>query len=63
MQKTLQTIKKQNIDIRYYVIRYILREDKILIDHIPFSANPADAFTKALEPLKRQHCVELMNLC
>jgi hypothetical protein len=54
--------KAKHIDIRYHFIRHILHEDKISIDHIPGTENPADALTKAVNAVKHQHCLELMNL-
>jgi hypothetical protein len=54
--------KAKHIDIRYHFIRHVLHEDKISIDHIPGTENPADALTKALHHVKHQHCLELMNL-
>ena len=54
--------RAKHIDIRYHFIRHALHSDQISIDYIPSTENPADILTKALEPVKHQHCVELMNL-
>ena len=54
--------KAKHIDIRYHFIRHTLHSDQISIDYIPSTENPADILTKSLQPLKHQHCVELMKL-
>ena len=48
--------------IRYHAIRHYLRNGQIAIDYIPTNAQAADILTKALGPLKHQHCVDLMEL-
>ena len=54
--------KAKHIDIRYHFVRHALHSDHISIDYIPSTENPADILTKSLQPLKHQHCVELMKL-
>jgi hypothetical protein len=54
--------RAKHIDILYHFIRHALRSDQISIEYIPSTENPADILTKALQPFKHQHCVELMNL-
>ena len=55
--------KAKHIDIRYHFVRHVLHADQISIDYHPSAENPADILTKALGPLKHQHCIKLMNLC
>ncbi len=52
----------KHIDIKYHAIRHYIQNGKIEIDYIPTQAQPADALTKALQPIKHQRCVELMGL-
>ena len=54
--------RAKHIDIRYHFIRHALHSDQISIDYIPSTENPADILTKALEPVKHQRCIELMNI-
>ena len=52
----------KHIDIKYHAIRHYIQNNKIEIDYIPTQAHPADIFTKALQSIKHQRCVQLMGL-
>ena len=52
----------KHIDIKFHAIRHYIHDDKVTVNHIPGSENPADLFTKALTPPKHQQFVELLGM-
>jgi len=51
----------KHVDIRYHYIRHLLNNNRVNIDYIPGSENPADALSKALPPVKHRHCLQIMG--
>jgi hypothetical protein len=55
--------KAKHIELRYHFVRHMLRTDRISLDYVPSTNNPADVLTKSLLPSKHQNCIELLRLC
>jgi hypothetical protein len=55
--------KAKHIELRYHFVRHMLCTDRITLDYVPSTNNPADVLTKSLLPSKHQNCIELLRLC
>ena len=54
--------RSKHIDIRHHFIREALRDQKIIIRHLPTEDMPADMMTKGLSKGKHQKCSRLCGL-
>lgn len=54
--------RTKHIDVRYHFVWEILEEEKILLQKIHTTENPADMLTKVVTRAKFEHCLDLINV-
>ena len=52
----------KHMDIRYHYIREQVKDQRVMICHIPWEDNPADLFTKLLGRIKVEKFKESIGL-
>ena len=53
--------RTKHIDVRYHFIREVIEKGGVCIQKIRTTENPADMLTKAVDSIKFQHCLDLIN--
>jgi len=53
--------RTKHIDAHYHFIREVIEEGGVCIQKIWAAKNPADMLTKAVDSIKLQYCLDLIN--
>ena len=54
--------RSEHIDVRHHFIREVLKDKKVIVEHVSTEDMTADIFTKGLRRLKHEKCIELSGM-